>query len=385
MNFRVLAITAFLSLPVSAQALVTFQTGQIAKAADFNGNFSELDERLKTVEGGSGAVTAMVNGVAMRVRNFNPGYYSVTTPTGVILTVDEYGYPAGSDLYYATGDCSGTPYIKAASLDSSKNVGESYTNPSISAGPEVAYDGTNVYYSSRESFVKLHYQSYYSMYSRKCMSSSNTDIATPAYPNDPAVTGISSFPLVITGAGTPITIAAEVGDASTTGMPIVYANGVRIGVATYVPSDADVYVNVRLDDYPESAIQLYKDGSYTGLNLFAAKTFYFLSADCTGNAYVKVLTDYDKQWWTGSKAFTGTVVNNGNYYALSSEIYKMSAGPQSYRRDYSGTCYTATDFAKDGYKKATFATQPSFPVFTPPITVQGVVDETNYATLPEAQ
>lgn len=385
MNFRVFAVAAFLSLPVSAQALVTFQAGQIAKAEDFNSNFSDLDERLKTVEGGSGAVTAQVNGVSMQVRNFSPGYYSVTTPTGVVITVDEEGYPTGTNLYYASSDCSGTPYIREVSLDSSRNIGESYTNPNFAPGPDVAYDGTNVYYSTPDSFVKLHSQSYYNVFSRNCVSASSTDIAHQAYPNDPELTGVSAFPLVITGAGTPITISAEIGDASATGRRIVYANGVRIGEASYIPSSASVYISVRLDSYPEQTVTLYKDGSYTGLSVGQPKTFYFVTSDCTGNAYVEVLTDYDRKWWAGSESISGPVFNNGNYYTLSSEIYKMSTGYQSYRSSNSQTCYTGTDSVKYGYKKATLTTQPSTPVFELPITVEGWVEETNYYTLPEAQ
>ncbi len=389
MNSRtVAAVVLFLSSPLTAQALTTFQAGQIAKATDFNANFSELDTRLSSIENARSDVTATINGVTMNVRSYTAGSYVITTPTGVVIYVDEFGYPTNGSIYYTSNDCSGTGYVTSHSLDTSLNLGESFTNPDLTNKIEVVYDDQNIYYSdSTSDYIKLNYQSNYSVYTHRCSSYPGTIIAQQVQPNDSSITGISSFPLVITGAGTPITISSEIGTAAAeTGTGnIVYANGARIGVLTYTPYIDSQGLYVKLDEYPDQSVTLYKDGSYSGLSFGSSQNFYYVSNDCTGNSYVKVLDNYDKEWWSATKTITGPVFHHGNYYTLSSTIYKMPSGYQSYRTYYNTSCVVETVTTKDGYKKATFSTQPNIPVFTPPITVEGWSEDTTYTTLPDAQ
>lgn len=373
MNLQFLTVALVLALPISAQA---------GGPSAFNGqSFSALNERLQALEN-DGHVTAMVNGVEMKVNSAMPGYYEVITPTGVLVPVDENGYPTSSALYYASDDCTGTPYIRELALDEKKNPGESYTNPNLTDAVQIAYDGASVYYSRREDFVKLNFNSQYNVSYHKCFSFSGTDVAHRALPNDPAITGITSFPLLITGAGTPITISAEVGEKPVNDK-IVYANGVRIGQASYIPTGPDVGIQVKLDAYPDEWIVLYKDGSYTGLSFGNQAVLYYPTADCSGMPYVRVLNDFDREWWDSTKTMEGPVVNNGDYYELSEEIYRMPpSGYKSRRYASFDACLQPNDSGKFGYKKAIQTAQPDLPVFTPPITVKGLADDTTYEALP---
>ena len=398
-----IGVVFFLSVS-KCYGFVTFSPGQVAKSADFNTNFSELDVRLRTIEKNNSYVAAQVNGVTMKVANYSVGYYSIKTPTGVDVQVDENGNISSSSLYYVSSDCTGQPYFNVNLPD--QVVGYVYPNPKFNTQVSFAQDAySNVYYSNTSSFVRLHYGSvYYGWSNLGCSSYGGTTIATKALPNNPVVTGLQSFPLKITGVGVAIQVASEVGVASTTSTTsttstarIVYANGVRIGTTTNVPpgyngsSAEGCLYYVALDNYPGETIYLCKDGTYTGFSSGSSQDLYYLTANCTGNAYVKVLNNYDTNWWKGSKTITGQIVNQGTTYDLGSQIYKMPTGFLSYKYYYTGgTCRTATGSQapasqlKAGYKMATVAVQPVAPVFTPPITVQGYVEETQYNTLPAA-
>ena len=114
----------------SYAALITFQSGQIAKAEDFNNNFTDLDSRIQNLEISDSYVTAQVNGVDMKLISNSVGYYSVITPTGLSIGIDAEGYPRGN-LYYEASDCTGQPYINFYYLNTNKQVGYIYPNPLI--------------------------------------------------------------------------------------------------------------------------------------------------------------------------------------------------------------------------------------------------------------
>ena len=353
-----------------------------------NSNFSQLDSRLKEIEGRSSYLTAQVNGVDMQVSSHTVGLYSVITPTGLSLTVNTEGYPLENWLYFESNDCSGQPYIKPFQLDSSKPVGYTYPNPKLNNSISVVYDGTSVYYSDTVEIVKLHYQSQL-IPDTGCTKLSETIIAMKALSNNATVTGIMSFPLIITGVGSNLVITTEVGSpaAGTQGEYVVYASGVRIGTTNFSKPESASYSipSVKLDAYPGEVISLYKDGSYSGFTRVLPRTFYYINANCAGDPYAEVLANYDTYWWDTSfpTYISGIIQNNGSYYELSSEVYKMSLGAQSYRKDGTG-CISVPTPGHYGYKRAILTTPVDFPVFTPPITVDGWSEGTLYYNVPEA-
>ena len=146
--------------------------------------------------------------------------------------------------------------------------------------------------------------------------------------------------------------------------------------------DDDRLYQVILDNYPHT-IALYKDGSYSGF--YQEETLYYNGSNCGGNPYVRVITtDNDKYWWTGSLARKGTVKNNGNYYSLSDQLYKMPSTSISFRSSNNdATCINYTD-TKDAYKLASLISVPDIPIFTPPITLEGYTEESPYSSLPNA-
>jgi len=420
MNFQKVTIASFLVVSFSSQAIVQFQAGTPAKASEVNANFSELSDRVQVVETSTatvsgtvsdlaariqavegkegnngdtdGYVSAKVNGVEMMVYSGSSYWldsFSIKTNKGVSVVVDAEGYPSINTFHYESADCTGQPYFDNVLSKSNKDVGYTYPNPKLDGNTVIQYDGVSIYYTSSSSLqlVKLNYKSTGNPSS--CSINSGTIIGSKVLPNDPNITGISSVPLIITGIGTNLTVTEEVGEGSgiPSGMLNVYASGVKIGTIPdwFVPDSADeAFFGVKLDSSPGQTVTMYKDGTYSGFNAGSNEYLYYLSEDCSGNAYVKVLNDYDKEWWSTTGTIKGPIKNNGLYYELSSEIYKISSGAKSKHSYSSGSCSSNTDSNKKGYKLATITTEPDLPIFTPPITIEGWEEETQYDSLLEA-
>jgi len=367
------------------QALVTFSPGQTAKAEDFNNNFSELSDKITTINNRiySTPPNAKVNGVDTYVYTYSIGQYSFETSTGINVTVEENGLPYNNYLYYESSDCSGEPYIGLRIEE--KEKGFTYINPKITSNIQMAYLSGKTMYSDYEEIVKLNYNSYTDN-SFSCSTRSSTTMASLLKANDISITGIS-FPVLITEMGTPMSVTDEIGtkkEDNYLGEKIVYANGVRIGVSAYLSLSADFPVRVILDDYPEERVEMYKDGTYSGLDIARKENIYYLTSDCSGNGYIKVLNDFDKEWWISSYLKGSDIINNDQYYKTSSTIYKITNGTKSYKGYYSPTCNVSTDTTKSAYKQATQIATPNFPTYTGPITIESVVEDINYDSLSEA-
>jgi hypothetical protein len=111
---------------------------------------------------------------------------------GFTFRINTQGYISGhiydmASFFYASADCSGEPYFYASSFSSPKDVFaliDDYSSPPSGV----------LYYSLGESEY-LVYQSQKSLYNDSCsaQSSSGTQLMMKIYPNDSAVTGVSSF------------------------------------------------------------------------------------------------------------------------------------------------------------------------------------------------
>lgn len=382
---------------INIQTITTGLTTRItnAEAVDSNLNtrlttaentYAELNSRIDNTKGAYSYIDATVNGVSMKVIENYTGHYTVISPTGVDISVNADGYPSYETLYYESNDCSGQAYIHPSfSLNPQVEVGHTYVNPKISQGIRVYSNGSSVLYSSTTELIKLNYSSY--RYSdRECSRNVGTKIALAVLANAPAVTGINSLPLRITGVGQPLTVDREVGESGGNGEGgfNVLANGVKIGTIIRLPNSADfsrIY-DVSLIDYPNQSITLNKDGSFYGL--FNNEYLYYIGSDCIGNAYVRVLEDYDENWWQGDNTESLPVRNNGEYYELSSELYRMPAGEISYRSYGRDECGSASSVGKDGFKQANPIGSSAFPELETPITIEGWEGETIFENLSEA-
>ncbi len=406
MKKTTLSIVGILALTAGLFADVPyiFTPNTPAKASEVNANFQDLSDKLNQVGSGTPTdpgssnnydpydgtyhVQAQVNGVDMTViTDYSYANYTIETPTKAYINVDVNGR-AGSGLVYESEDCTGQPYFVSYNNDIEEvTVGTTYLNPKLQSHISIAYDGTDLFYDSKDNFVKLYYQSYTDHYYGKgiCQKRNGADIASKALLNDPAVTGISNYPLHITGVGSPITITAEVGDPAnqTSGKFKVYAAGVKIGYTNYKPRSGDQYIYVYLDSNPTADINLYKDGTHRGG--VGPVRFYYPSPDCIGNAYAEVLEEYDTLWWSSKSTSEGSIVTNGdNYYKLGNTIYKMSNGYQSILSN--GTCgNTSSNSYRNGYRLATQTSNPYPDTFATPITIEGYEEEVQYDALGEAQ
>jgi hypothetical protein len=383
---RFFLVAMLMAVSMSAHSLVTFSPGGVATAADFNSNFSELDSAIGVLEsagggssGGDGYVDATVNGVTMKVLTETIGSYNVKTPTGLTVSVDADGYP-NIAVYYQGNNCTGTPYYRLNLNTDNRTVGYVYANPLISTATSILYDGSQVFYTTGN-VIKLNYQSSKSNWG--CNSNPGVIAALKALPNDPAITGVQSFPLVITGIGTTLSITQEVGTV-TTGSFDVFANGVKIGTTDRYPRYADsALYSVILDGFRQQSITLYKNGTYNDRSR-PQKSLYYISTDCSGTAYAEVLGREINEWWTGSLTLD-YVQNDGNLYDLSATIYKSSTNRSgSYLSSYNGTCYTSTTAFSTlkGYKVAVLSSAV-MPAFATPITIEGYTEETPRSNLPE--
>lgn len=382
----------------SAHGIVTFQSGDIATAEDFNANFQELKEEtssntasIEDIKSNSfsktdaGRVTALVNGETRDVYAVNPSYNMVYVGQSTVIVGADGELPWESQSYYESSDCTGQPYIPVHYIDLEKPIGEEFINPKVSSITNFHKIGDEAYYDTGSPLVKLHYQSV--RYSSGCSITSSMIAAVPAYLNDPDVTGIT-FPLVISGVGTTFSFTEEVGtipDNATTGTHFeIYANGVNIGYSKYLPSSAESYISVYLYDNQDDQIYLYKDGTYSGYDNGSSEYLHYESNDCSGQPYVKVLENAATKWWDENKLSETVVKNNDDFYNLSNQIYKFPNGSQSYKYYSSDSCRTIESTNQSGYKKAISTTSPAVPVFEPPIVIEGYTEPTNYNELPDA-
>jgi len=410
MNLNKIIAASLLSATFSAHAIAEFEAKTIIKSSEINSNFKEVADSVNDVKDEVSSITnemkainnklstagdyiiAKVNGIDMRVSEskYYLGMYNIITPTNININIYPSGNVADSAVYFENSDCSGQAYTDTFTTlftyyNNQVDVGDTLVNPKITDMVRViSYNRTPYFVNSSDTIVKLNYSSTYS--NNSCHITSGIKFAQATKDNDPDITGFDSFPLIIAGVGSDITISSEVGGGGniTNGIYNVYASGINIGTTTNHFYGADEAVRVTLKDEPTQTITLYKDGTYTGYSSGSNQRFYYISNDCTGTAYVKVLNDYDKEWWKGSKTLKGVVTNNGQYYELSEQIYKMSSGSLSNKSYYSASCSTTTEPLKMGYKMAITTASPNLPVFTPPITLEGIEEETKYDTLLEA-
>jgi hypothetical protein len=409
MKKTTLSIFGILAMTVGLWATVpyTFTANTPAKASEVNSNFQSLSNKITTLEGdvsnivsggsngdnydpydGTYHVSAQVNGVDMTViTDYNYNYYKIETPTKEYININHNG-TTSNILYYASEDCTGQPYFNFEYDTDNITTGTTYLNPKLQSHVKIAYAGTNLFYDSKNNFVKLYYQSHTDYdYKGGCVKNNGAKIVSEALPNNPAITGISGYPLHITGVGSPITVIGEVGDPAnqTYGKFKVYAAGVKIGYTNSKPDYGDEYIRVYLDTNPITSTSVYKDGTYSGG--VSSKIFYYPSTDCTGNAYAEVLKEYDTLWWSSNSTNEGYIVTNAdNYFRLGDTIYKMSNGYQSTSRSYDGYCSnTSSNSYKNGYRLATQISNPNPDSFATPITIEGYEEEVQYDALGEAQ
>ncbi|NRA69205.1 MAG: hypothetical protein HRU19_32340 [Pseudobacteriovorax sp.] len=286
--------------------------------------------------------------------------------------------------YFDSEDCSGSPFIPIFGLETERPIGKPYKNPNIEPKVRVvSKDGALFFYNEKE-IVRLHFQAGSFELSHSCSTSyKGTVAAYRTYKNDPSITGIEKNKLIISGIGESFSLSEEIGVEKRPNKRKVYANGIEIGTAFWPEGlEDDIYVN--LHDFPGQPITLKKDGSYTGL---AVRSFdlYYLDPGCKGSPYVKVLEDADKLWWDKDYALKAVIENNNSYYSLSTTVFKMSAGAKSKRSSYDGSCRKVTEeLEKNGYKRASRTNKPDLPRFSPPITIEGYKEPTQYDELPEA-
>lgn len=411
--YPMILCTALLSASSLAAVPHTFKAGDIATAQTFNENFTALDTRISTLEtaqdntnpdtGNGNTATpdgwynAQVNGVGMLVYSHMLGYYLVKTPTGLTVNVNVEGYPRDTTLYYENENCVGTPYTLLSQLPvTGKSTGDIYTNPKIDTSLTMTYDGESIFYSLNDTAIKLNYKSYGP--STRCSNRSGSRAVSRLLPNDVNVTGLESFPLIITGVGSDIEITEEVGTIPGTPTTptqtnyIVYAAGQRIGTTTKHPnySVADDTVYVKLDAFEGRRITLYKDGSYTGFSTGKSNDMFYTTSDCTGNAYVEVIKNKFTEWWDAGLVTSSLIKNGDSYYTLSAQVYTFTNGATGKQYYSDGRCIeitstTTIDKTKiRGYRMATLTDNPEVPVINPPITIEGYTEPTPYETLPEA-
>ena len=394
-------------LPVSGTTLAdipnTFVAGEVATAAKFNENFKALSDDIDdikssinsstndgtTIINSDGSIMVTVNGVRMKVNNGATNYYLITTPTGLTLAVNANGEPTSRELIYGSNDCSGDAYYPLYALRSFINepVDYIFTNPTfIKHKPTIIYsEDEGLGYTYEDELIKVNYNSIKNA-NGTCYASSSTELASKFIANDTSITGINSIPLIITGGGSKLKIQSEVGDAQpiATGEMNVYADGIKIGTTTYYPNSVTDSVRVKLDDFDQKTITLYKDGSYDGLNVTSAN-LYFTDENCTEDAYYLLASDPDKYWWDTTLSSVSYIENNDNYYTLSSQAFRVSKPFKSRKSSYGGSCFSSTfEVENKAYKKATLTNAPEIPIINPPITIDGYTEPTSYDSLPEA-
>lgn len=371
--------------PTVVHALEIFESGEIATAKAFNDNFSELDGKINQLQNSHGWLKRVVNGVEMRVSSARYGNYGLQTDKGVSATINEDGYPVGQFIYYEQNNCTGDAYYSVNFTDN-KSLNHLYVAKRLSPR-QVAYDGSQLLMTDETEVVKLHSQS--RRINGECSNTKTTEIAFKLIANDQKITGFpNNLPYVIQGNEVQLKLTKVVGSSSSGGTTLktrnVYANGTKIGTVNYLPKTASHSLSgVSLTGYEGFSVTLYKDGSYTGLNLIKEDEVSFISAGCTGTPYLEVLDNFDQKWWYSDRLNRIIIKNNGKFYQQSEQLYKMSAGAKSERWN-SGSCFSRSGTKKNAYRRLTETSAPDMPTFTAPITWDDFVPVTEYGSLPEA-
>lgn len=403
-EFLITAIVGAISTASFASVPNTFVSGEVATAAKFNENFTHLSNEIDDVRtavgsisseaGGStggeshdGSVIAKVNGVDMRVSSLQLGQYNITTPTGKTVSVNAEGYPVPSRLIYESNDCSGQAYIAFwhPAENTTKPAGHIFPNPKLSTSASIVFSNNEIGYSLNDTLTKVNHSSIDYGNGQGCYANNyGTYLASKVLPNNPAVTGIDSVPLIITGIGSELKISPTEVGTPVAGLFSVFANGTKIGTTTRHPDSVSDYVSVKLDGFNQASITLYKDGSYSG-NIVLSGNLYYRSSNCSGTPYYELTDDADTRWWDTTRSTKKTITNQGEYYNLSSQAYRVSLPFLSRKNYYSDTCSASTtDGSNKAYLQATLTNSPSVPIFTPPITIEGYSEPTPYNSLPEA-
>jgi hypothetical protein len=170
--------------------------GEITAYVQNDGNSASIDSTCNGYEnlssgGGSGS-RSVYDGNNNRIGEFI-SYTSTSeilarSNDGFMFKINTQGYISGVNdgaFYYASTDCSGEPYIHSGSFSSPKGVFSVIDSGSPPSG--------DLYYSGESEY--LVYQSVKFVSSDSCFaqSSSGTELMMKIYPNDSAVTGVSSF------------------------------------------------------------------------------------------------------------------------------------------------------------------------------------------------
>jgi len=403
MRFQFFLLLAF---SWSAHGLVTFQSGDVATAEDFNSNFQELkDEAISNTtaiediksnsfsKADAGRITALVNGETREVSTFSPSYNMVYIGQNTVMVGADGELPWGSQSYYESSDCTGQPYISVNHIDLTKPIGEEFVNPQVSSKTNFHKIGGEAYYETGSPLVKLHHKSL-STAGNDCFNSSGTIAAVPAYPNNPDLTGIS-FPIIISGVGTSFSITEEVGVAAESGGGgsgnyKVYGDGVEFGFITSLPNGPVSSLSVTLIDYNQQVITVYSDGTYSGFNNGGSfsRDMYFKSADCMGTGYFPYLPK-TYAWWDIEEVEYRLFKNGFSYYTTGGQLYLMTSAPMSYKLADTGICSNSVSgvgsTGEYTYREAELTANPELtaPVINVPITIEGWNPAVTYQDLPE--
>jgi hypothetical protein len=398
---KIFLTAGLLSLAINAQALKEFETGDIVTAADINGNFSELDEKIESgkedlialVNGQLFTPNALANGEPARVTSYYSGYYTVDLGLGGTIAIRSDGYPATAiTLYYASGDCSGQGYLTEYYIPTESEIGEELLNPNIPGYNPYYWDGETVYKGREEVKVGLHYQSRGNP--TGCQAYTGYMIASALIESNDF-----TFPLAITAIGEPLIVSEVIGGPSENEGPTeygVYADGEYIGTTSSLPTN-QTWISVTLSGYGGETISVRADGSHYGFSVPGAdittSELFYMSPSCVGTAYkFTQIRLYDFVDIAPYEETSVVNIKNGDqYYEYGGTGYRAGHGTSGSYRTNSGHCYAKTyeDTAgyNDVYYIATEVESPDpveVPVFSPPITIEGW-DPLTYSELEEAQ
>ncbi len=208
---RLITALFILAFGVSVQAVDipnTFSNGTVADADQVNENFTALKNGINDVNNSvdgylevtiSGGGTMFVRTIEHPFNSRNTEVlcvYRIKTTTGVKSILSSTGQVdkgMQTRFYYASSDCSGTPYVSGSSFNS--------TNPYILdsySKIRLLDNGNELYYiKPEEGYVTLNHNSY-GYVNGSCTIGSNTITAFEAHENNPSITGITTYPIVIT-------------------------------------------------------------------------------------------------------------------------------------------------------------------------------------------
>jgi hypothetical protein len=353
-----------------ANALVEFHTGEVVTASDMNGNFKELEEKIKAPA--AFEPNALANGEPVYVQSYSTGSYGLTYSDNNYIYIFAEGYPRISVFYFEESGCTGSAYLQEHSIPKDAEIGVEFLNPLMSTREAYSYDGVNLYKGTSETKVRLNYKSM--SRSGVCSPAEGVTIAAQAIP-----TRDLTLPISITEIGTSLIVSEVVGtepEVEEIQSANVYANGVFIGVTNYVPNKF-YSLRVTLKEYNQQTISLRKDGTYYGFDNggFPSRSLYYLDQNCVGNAYVKT-RDHLTYFWDIQPGAQSALKNGTKYYTAEGQYYNASSGVAS-RRNNDGSCYSFDydnrQHETDIFQIATETDNPELiaPVLEPPITIDG--------------